>query len=122
MSKILLIDDDREVRLSILTVLSGIGHGVVDYGNATDAISALNEHEFDIAIIDLILPDVDGLELIRQLHKTQPDIKIIAISGGGTLLKKNYLPAASAFGAVLTLEKPFEAEALIATVTQIEIS
>ena len=121
MSKILLIDDDREVRLSILTVLKSVGHYVLDYDSAIDAMRAVTENEFDIAIIDILMPDVDGLELINQLNKERPNIKMIAISGDGNTLKKSYLPAARAFGAMATLEKPFEAEALIAAVTQMEV-
>lgn len=122
MSNILLIDDDREVRLSISTVLRGVNHDVSDFSNAKDAMRAAKEKKFDIAIVDLLLPDIDGLEIIREIHSRFPDIKTIAISGGGAVLHRNYLPAAAAFGAVATLEKPFEAEALINAITGIEAS
>jgi len=122
LSNILLVDDDREVRLSIRTVLQGVSHGVSDFDNAADAMRAAKEQKFDIAIVDLLLPDIDGLELIKQLHTTFPNIKTIAISGGGEILKKSYLPAAAAFGAFATLEKPFEAEALIDAITAMEIN
>lgn len=113
MSKILVIDDDREVRQSILTVLQASGHDVVDCANAYDGMLAIDNHTFDVAVIDIILPDMDGLEVIGNIKKTMPNIKIIAISGGGEHLLKSYLPAAEAFGAVASLEKPFEAQELL---------
>ena len=122
LSNILLIDDDREVRLSIRTVLQGVNHGVSDFDNAKDAMRAAKDKKFDIAIIDLLLPDTDGLELIRQIRANYPEMKTIAISGGGAVLHKNYLPAAAAFGAEATLEKPFEAEALIDAIAAMNVS
>ena len=119
MGKILLIDDDREVRLSIRTVLESVGHEVVDCASAIEGIDAAKNNAFDTAIVDLILPDMDGLEAIGEMRKSVPDLKVIAISGGGEMLKKSYLPAAEAFGAVASLEKPFEAQVLIDTVDSI---
>ena len=113
MVKILVIDDDREVRLSIRTALESVGHEVTDCANAVEGINAANEHTFNIAIIDIILPDIDGLEVISEMQKSLPNLKVIAISGGGVLLQKSYLSAAEAFGATASLEKPFEAQALI---------
>ena len=113
MGKILLIDDDREVRLSIRTVLESVGHEVIDCSSAIEGIDAAKKNYFDTAIVDLILPDMDGLEAIGEMRKSVPDLKVIAISGGGEMLKKSYLPVAEAFGAIASLEKPFEAQTLI---------
>lgn len=113
LSKILLIDDDREVRLSIRTVLESVGHEVIDCASAAEGMSAAKNNAFDAAIVDLILPDVDGLEVISEMRKNLPNLKVIAISGGGEMLKKSYLPVAEAFGAIASLEKPFEAQTLI---------
>lgn len=119
MSKILVIDDDREVRLSICTVLEGVGHDVVDCASAKEGMIAAKDNVFDAAIVDLILPDIDGLEIIGEMQKTFPNIKVIAISGGGEILQKSYLPAAEAIGATTSLEKPFEAQMLIDAINNV---
>ncbi|MCK5166985.1 MAG: response regulator, partial [Rhodospirillaceae bacterium] len=68
MSKIIVIDDDREVRLSIRTALESVGHDVVDCANAADGISTIKDNIFGAAIVDLILPDIYGLEMIGEMR------------------------------------------------------
>ena len=80
---------------------------------AEEGMLAANDHAFDIAIVDLILKGKGGLEVIGEMQKSLPDLKVIAISGGGEVLQKSYLPEAKALGATISLEKPFEAQILI---------
>ena len=113
MVKILVIDDDREVRLSIRTALESVGHEVIDCASAEEGLIATNKHSFSVAIVDIILSDVDGLEIIGKMQKSLPNLKVIAIFGGGVMSQKSYLSEAEAFGATALLEKPFEAQMLI---------
>lgn len=113
MSRILVIDDDKFVRTSIRAVLEGAGHQVCDVGDADVGISQQRDNPFDIAIVDLVMPKKEGLETIQELKQDYPDLPIIAISGGGAIVKKNFIQAAEAFGATTTLEKPFGGDELL---------
>jgi len=115
MRRILVIDDDKFVRTSIRAVLEGAGYDVSDAGDAYAGIRMQRTHPFDAAIIDLVMPQKEGLETIRELKQEYPELPIIAISGGGEIVKKNFVEVAELFGAVATLEKPFGGEELLST-------
>lgn len=72
----------------------------------------------DVVIVDLFMPDQDGLETITQLHKEFPTLAIIAISGGYAA-SATMLSVAEELGAARVLEKPFDAELLLATVDEV---
>jgi DNA-binding response OmpR family regulator len=122
MSRILVIDDDKFVRISIRAVLEAAGYAVDDVGNANDGVALQRVTSFDTVIVDLMMPDKDGLETIRELKNYEPDLPIIAISGGGDIVRKNFVKAAEMFGANATLEKPFEGDELLSTVANLVAS
>lgn len=114
-TRILIIDDDMRVRESIRLVLEAQGFNVE---GATDGNKGLLLHKstpFDVAIIDMFMPQKDGIETIRDFTAQFPNLGIIAISGGGD----NFLGMAQRFGAVEALSKPFDAEDLIDAVKRI---
>ena len=113
MSRILVIDDDKFVRTSIRAVLEGAGYEVSDASDAEAGIGLQRSNPFDVAIVDLIMPNKEGLETIRELNSDFPNLPIIAISGGGEIVRKNFFQAAELFGAKLTLEKPFDGDDLL---------
>lgn len=113
MSRVLVIDDDKFVRTSIRAVLEGAGHEVSDASDAETGLGMQRANPFDVAIIDLIMPQKEGLETIRELKRDFPALPIIAISGGGEIVRKNFFQAAELFGATVTLEKPFDGGDLI---------
>lgn len=115
MRRILVIDDDKFVRISIRAVLEGAGYEVSDAGDAYIGISMQRSQPFDAAIIDLVMPQKEGLETIRELKQDYPNLPIIAISGGGEIVKKNFVQVAELFGAVATLEKPFGGDEMLNT-------
>lgn len=119
MSRILVIDDDKYVRTSIRAVLEGVGHEVSDAGDADVGLGMQRSNPFDVAIVDLVMPKKEGLETIRELKHDYPNLPIIAISGGGDIVRKNYIQAAELFGAVATLEKPFDGDELLSTVANV---
>lgn len=118
MCRILVIDDDKFVRTSIRAVLEGAGHDVYDSNDAEAGIAMQRTRPFDIAIVDLIMPNKEGLETIRELKRDFPGLAIIAISGGGDIVRKNYFQAAELFGASVSLEKPFGGDDLLAALDQ----
>jgi len=116
MSRILVIDDDKFVRASIRVVLEGAGHEVSDASDAEVGLGLQRANPFDVVIVDLIMPNKEGLETIRELKADFPSLPIVAISGGGEIVRKNFFQAAELFGAKLTLEKPFDGRELLETV------
>jgi two-component system, chemotaxis family, chemotaxis protein CheY len=112
-TSVLLADDDEAVRRLLRSVLEGSGLKVLEAGNGTEALALARTSEFGIAIVDLVMPDKDGLETIRELRRLQPAVRIIAISGA------DYLKIASRLGADAILAKPIHAGDLTACVSKL---
>jgi DNA-binding response OmpR family regulator len=111
--RILLVDDDDELREGIVAILHSAGHEVDEAADGTRALEALGANRYDLLITDVIMPDRDGLELIRALP-THDRPKVLAISGGSRILPAAYtLNASGALGADATLNKPFRAKELL---------
>jgi DNA-binding NtrC family response regulator len=119
MAKILVIDDEIQILQIIRVLLERAGHDVVLTEDGNKALKLLAEHAFDLVISDLIMPEKEGIELITEIRKSWPDIKIMAISGGGKIGPSGYLKYAEKLGAQASLEKPFESHELIACVEKL---
>ncbi len=115
--KILVIDDDAAVRKFITLALKKENHTVFEADNGNGGIQLLQEHD-DIAIMitDLIMPEKEGIETIIEVRQHYPNMKIIAITGGGKVSPDNYLLLADALGANTTLKKPFSAQELLRSI------
>lgn len=107
MPRILLVDDNDALRSLLNRELVRDGHEVTMASNGAEALKMLDEMEFDLVVTDLVMPDVEGLQVIRVLRKKASPPKVIAMSGGGRSSPANYLELAKLFGAAETLEKPF---------------
>ncbi len=105
MPLILIIDDDPMIRKMLMTAFSK-DYNVLDAENGLKALSIFRSEDVDVVITDIIMPDMEGIETIRELRKLNPDIKIIAFSGGGSLSPEGYLKIASSMGAQYTFQKP----------------
>ncbi len=114
--KILVIDDEAVIRETITEMLQRAGYEVWAAADGGEDIKLFREKDVDLVITDIIMPEVEGIETIRTLLQDQPDIKIIAISGGGRISNDDLLQMAGHFGAKLTLKKPFEREELLTAV------
>ncbi len=118
---VLVIDDDTEIREMIRKMLINENYKVVEAINGMEAFKILdNKLKIDIVITDIIMPEKEGLETIRELKKDYPHIKILAISGGGKGSAQNYLSMAKAMGANLTLSKPFSLQELLESVRKLQ--
>lgn len=117
MASILVIDDDQLTREAITSVLRTAGHSVRDTHDGRRAVDMHNQNAAQLIITDILMPDFDGIELIRQLRKTDPAVKIVAISAGGWAEPEKFLTMAQRLGADATLSKPFEWEKFLQTVT-----
>lgn len=116
MARILIIDDEASVRDALVAVLTRAGHEVASAVDGRRGIDALSSFAVDVVITDINMPEMDGIEVITRLHEVQPDLPVIAISGGGRTDKNFLLDDADALGAVDTLTKPFELVDLVRAV------
>lgn len=114
---ILLVEDDEAVRKSLELILKQAGRVVTTASSGREALAILAKSKFRWMISDILMPDIEGLELIQTVRGRHPDMKIVAISGGGRSSPAVYLKMAKMLGADSTLEKPFGAEEFIAAVT-----
>ncbi|MCZ6604453.1 MAG: response regulator, partial [Alphaproteobacteria bacterium] len=87
--------------------------------NGDSGIKMVGAETVDVVVTDIIMPDKDGLETITELRKSHPEIKIIAISGGGRRVNRDYLPTAQAFGADRVLYKPFRPQEVVQAVNEV---
>jgi two-component system response regulator (stage 0 sporulation protein F) len=111
---LLLIDDEEQVRIFFRVALEEAGYRVLTAENGKHGLHLLKHQVVDLTLVDILMPDMDGLELIRLFHKMRPATKIIAISGASG--EWDYLGTAKQLGANDTLRKPFSLQELLEAV------
>jgi DNA-binding response OmpR family regulator len=111
--RILLIDDDDLLRETISGLLEASGYDVDSAEDGAEGLRMFEAQEYGLIITDIMMPDRDGIEIIRMLHDEGDPPKIVAISGGGMFDSLSYLQMAKEFGADIVLEKPFRAQQLL---------
>jgi CheY-like chemotaxis protein len=116
MPRILIIEDDEEIRDLLESLLTRQGYEVATAANGKQGVAEFQAAPFDLVITDIIMPEKDGIEAIMDLRRGRPDLKLIAISGGGRSEPENYLHSAQLLGANRTLRKPFTNDAILAAV------
>jgi len=107
-NKILLIDDDLYFREMFTELLLRNNYEVIELSDGRLANEYYKKYRPDVVITDIIMPEKEGIETILDLKKESPDIKIIAISGGGRSNPMDNLRPAKLLGANITFEKPFD--------------
>ena len=113
MARILLIDDDDSVRTMLSLTLTHVGHTVIEARNGKEGLALFPHANADLLITDIVMPEKEGLEVLMELRKKHPPVKIIAISGG------DYLHMAKLMGAATVLAKPFSTNLLIAAIDEL---
>ena len=105
---ILVVDDHPIMREVICQILEDAGYEVRSAVEGNDALRALSHTRFDLVVTDIVMPHMDGIELIGELRRRYPDVRIIAMSGGDERIPiKDGLSIARRLGAGTTLTKPF---------------
>lgn len=115
---ILVIEDHDPMAKIIETILVAAGHTVMRAADGRAGMELFAKQRFDLVITDILMPNQEGLETIREMTAHNRDVKIIAVSGSGRDGGMDYLRIAEAFGAVSTLQKPFQPEDLLRLVRQ----
>jgi len=114
MPSILVVDDEDQVRRLVRETLEQAGYLVME---ARDGKEALQQHRLgpaDLVIMDIRMPNQDGLETTVALRREFPSVKIIVITGGSDMIGTlNFLDVAKMLGAHSTLQKPFEMQTLL---------
>jgi two-component system, chemotaxis family, chemotaxis protein CheY len=116
---VLVMDDEEELRRVLVRALERAGHEVSQAENGSDGLRAIKAHPVDLVVTDLVMPEMDGLEFMRELGRQRPGTRVIAISGGGIWDKGSLLAVAGMLGAVKTLSKPFELDAFLKLVDEV---
>ena len=116
MRRILIIDDDHQILLMIKKMLERAGFEVDLASNGNEGIELIKKVSVDLVITDIIMPEKEGLETIREMKRLCPDLKIIAMSGGGKVSADNYLNTAKIFGASKIMAKPFSQKQMVSAV------
>ncbi len=116
MPRILIIDDDDLIREMLRAVLEREGYDVLDASDGREGLRVFMKNPVDLVVTDLVMPEKEGIEIIIELRRNFPDLKIIAISGGGTVGGSQYLDVAGKLGADKILGKPLKLREFIAIV------
>jgi DNA-binding response OmpR family regulator len=117
--RLLLIEDDARLRATLAELLRQSGFEVDEAEEGEEGLRLHRRQPADLVITDLIMPGREGMETILELKRIEPEIKIIAMSGGGRVRAAEYLPVAEAAGADRVLEKPFGIERLLELIREL---
>lgn len=116
-SEILVIDDEPQMRRLLVRVLTGASYVVRQAANGGHGIELFHRARLTLIITDIVMPDTERVETIRERRRASPTIPILAISGASD--HPLYLRAAAALGATAVLEKPFRTDELLWTVAKL---
>lgn len=107
MKRVLIIDDEPHILLMLKKMLDRQGYEIDMATNGVEGVELFKKSGADLVITDIIMPEKEGLETIREMIRIKPGLKIIAMSGGGKVSADSYLKIAGIFGASRSISKPF---------------
>ncbi|WGM31845.1 response regulator [Brevundimonas sp. NIBR11] len=110
--KVCVIDDDPLMLEHLAEMVTGLGCQVVTASDVDTGLRLVESQGSDVAVVDILMPDRDGLTFIMEVRRSRPDLRIVAISGGGRLGAGSLLSMAGGLGANTTLVKPFSSSDL----------
>ena len=114
--RVLVLDDDAAVLATLEHLLKRWGHEIALAETAAKGFALADSHAFDLLISDLVMPEEDGVAVIRRFRARFPELPIIAMSGGARLGTPDTLAAAREAGANALLKKPFTVDTLAAAI------
>ena len=110
---ILVVDDEDDVRESVREVLRDEGYRVIDTGDGTQVLDLIRQERPELVLLDIWMPQVDGIGLLKEIKFQEPDLNVVMISGHGNI---HTAVTATKFGAFDFLEKPVSLDGLLLTV------
>jgi CheY-like chemotaxis protein len=120
-ANILIVDDDPAIQATVRIVLERAGHAVVVADDGSTGLAIFEAGSFDLLILDIFMPGMDGLETMKLIHQRQPLIPILVISGRpiatDSSTAPDFLKMATKLGAISSLQKPFGPAELLAAVS-----
>ncbi|MBH0176609.1 MAG: response regulator [Nitrospira sp.] len=117
MPSVLVIDDEDRIRCLVRAILEQAGYVVEEARSGKEGLERYRARQADVVIMDILMPDQDGLESIVTLHREFPSSRVIAMTGGGDMIGiLNFLDVAKMLGASRTLQKPFDVNILLEAV------
>src|SRR5210317_2488783 len=119
MALILIIDDEPQIRSMLKLMLERDGYEVAEAPDGIEGIRVFRQNPAELIITDLIMPNKDGIGMIFDLKKEFPNVKIIAMSGGGLNKPEGYLRGAKKLGAAYTLTKPIDRDEMLRTIKDV---
>ncbi len=119
MAIIVIVDDDPTIQLIAGELLKAEGHAIVHASDGLEALKVLATVSADLVVLDMLMPNMDGLETIIEMRRSHPDTRILAISSGGPMGPHELLRTARLFGADESLAKPLTFSTFGATVERL---
>lgn len=116
---VLVIDDDAQIRDLLKQALEVGGYEVSVACDGKDGMNQYRDNPADLVITDIIMPEKEGLETIMDFRREFPEVKILAMSGGGAVGPEEYLRMAEKIGALKTFVKPFAMMDILSTVDEL---
>ncbi|MBT4269172.1 MAG: response regulator [Deltaproteobacteria bacterium] len=100
-------------------MLKQVGYDVLAASNGNEGLKLYHQDQVDLVITDIFMPEKEGIQTVMELKEINPDVKIIAISGGGSLERLEYLKSTIDFGVHKTFEKPFVTKEFLAAIAEL---
>ncbi len=117
--KLLVIDDEKGLRQMYRELFEERGYEVVTAEDGNKGIELFGSEQPAVVILDIIMPEKEGVETMMELKKLDPNVKVIAVSGGGQIKAQEYLKVMQHFGAEFTFQKPVSTTELLGAVKQL---
>ncbi|MGQ0525004.1 MAG: response regulator [Betaproteobacteria bacterium] len=119
-NRLLIVDDDADMRLSLKLALEMAGYSIELAADGREALAIQKQRPADVLITDIFMPESDGFEVIDAVRRGFPHTRIVVVSGGARLAKREYLLDAALMDVDAILQKPFDVETLLRTLDTIQ--
>jgi CheY-like chemotaxis protein len=119
MARIVVIDDQEPIRRIVRSVLERAGHEVLEAGDGEEGLRLLERHAADVVLSDIFMPGMDGIQMLRQMRRQFPAVKVIVMSGGDSTGMLDLRRDAELLGAVKSLSKPFTTHEIVSIVNSV---
>lgn len=118
MTTILIADDDPTLRAIGAQLLEGEGYRILEAEDGNEALRLIEAEPVDLIVLDMLMPNKDGLETIIELRRRKCAVRILAISSGGSMDASSLLKPAEAFGADRVMSKPLRISTFAPTIAE----